>query len=286
MSQTVNNHAALAQQLGITPLLFQAVRTQIAPPGCPDDAIALYFYRCKALGADPLGRLLYIAHRRERKGKNDWEDRWPIETTIDGFRAIGESTGQYDGQDAPVYEYDADGNVYSATVTIYRKDITHNISATAFFSEYCQTKDGIPTFMWLKMPRNQLAKCAEALAWRKAFPKQLNGIYIDTEMEQGNSDFTPIAATPAQPANKEKSPREAPKAKPISKPQLTLIRKRTNTWGEDKDGAFEALMKEDDVRTAVRAASDGTTENLLELSITQATRFIDDFILREQSNAA
>jgi phage recombination protein Bet len=194
---------ALAQLLGITPLMLTAVRTQIAPSGCPDEVIALYFHRCKNIGADPFGRQLYIAHRRQ-KLNDAWEDRWMIETTIDGLRSIGESTNQYDGQDAPVYEYDNDGRLVSATVTIFRKDISRGITATAFFSEYVQLINGSPSFMWTKMPHNQLAKCAEALAYRKAFPRQLGGVYTDVEMEQaGDSvipNVTPATGNNGQPA--------------------------------------------------------------------------------------
>jgi len=130
-------------------------------------------------------------------GRDRWVDKWTCQVSIDGLRAKAEETGQYDGQDEP--EFSRDNNELVARVRVYRKGIARPFVGVAFWSEFVQTtRKGDPVRMWEQMPRHMLAKSAEALGLRKAFPEELAGLYTSDEMGQA-SNGTTIEDPPAPP---------------------------------------------------------------------------------------
>jgi hypothetical protein len=59
-------------------------------------------------------------------------------------------------------------------------------------------KDGSPTKFWADMPHVMIAKCAEAIAMRKAFPEDMGGLYVDEEMQQAdNAPRNGLAQSPS-----------------------------------------------------------------------------------------
>jgi hypothetical protein len=83
----------------------------------------------------------------------------------------------------------------AAKVTVLRNGAPY--SAVALFSEYAQTtKDGNLTQMWRDKGALMIAKCAEALALRKAFPQDLSGIYTAEEMAQADNSTQWTSAAP------------------------------------------------------------------------------------------
>jgi phage recombination protein Bet len=153
--------------------------------GASDDELKLFLYQAEKSQLDPLARQIYCIKRWDSaSGK----EVMSIMTGIDGFRLVASRTGHYrPDEEPPRYAYDDKGTLYSATVRVfwYHDDTKawYPVTVTAFFTEYVQTrKDGQANSMWRKMPHNQLAKCAEALAIRKICPMELSNIYSFEEM--------------------------------------------------------------------------------------------------------
>jgi phage recombination protein Bet len=154
-------------------LLRRTITAQLS-----DDEHALFLAACERSGLDPFARQIYAMRRG---------NRLVIEATIDGLRISAERTGKYSGQLGP--EWCGPDGVWrdiwtsetvptAARVGIKRSDFTEPLWGKALYSEYVQETD-----FWRDMPTLMVAKVAEALAFRKAFPQQFSGLYTPEETQ-------------------------------------------------------------------------------------------------------
>lgn len=164
-----------------------------------DDEMGMFIEVCKRTGLDPFRRQIYAVKRRDNKLGMDVVTH---QTSIDGFRTIAVRSGKYEGTLGPFW-CAQDGKwvdawlsrekPFAARVGIHRAGCKEPIWAVARYEAYSQ-----PTQFWDRMGDNMIAKCAEALALRKAFPEDdssgLSGLYTEDEMEQADAPVIPELA--------------------------------------------------------------------------------------------
>lgn len=165
----------------------RAALAQIGVDRAGPGDLAVFMHVSQRTGLDPFSRQIYFI---QRGGK------WTIQTGIDGFRVIASRNHEYGGQVGP--QWCGEDGVWrdfwfgnkppvAARVGIVRHGWTEPVWGIALHAEFTAGNS-----MWKDKPAHMTAKCAEALALRKAFPHDLAGLVTDDEM--GRADRRPAAA--------------------------------------------------------------------------------------------
>lgn len=180
--------ALTADQVEWTPVQ-RAALVHLGIDKAPASDQAVFRHVAQRTGLDPFAKQIWMIPRG---------NKWTIQTAIDGFRLIADRRPEYRGQTEP--EWCGDDGVWQAAwfsvkppaaarVGVVRADWERPIYGVAMYREYNQGNS-----MWKDKPAHMLAKVAEALALRKAFPNDLSGLYTDDEAG-GRGDRRPARVT-------------------------------------------------------------------------------------------
>jgi phage recombination protein Bet len=218
--QAVATYAAGRSEIALRPDQTEWTSAQVAAlrqlgiEDATEGDLQVFFHVCQSSGLDPFRKQIYMIGRKtkvkywdesQRRQVEDWVMKFTIQTGIDGFRRNGREAAKREGAairvDGPYWQ-GADGGGWqdvwlsnqppaAAKFVIFRDGEAH--TGIAMYREFVQTIPGgnSPNSMWAKMPANQLAKCAEAQAWRRAYPDDFSGMQLEDAAQIIDPDGRP-----------------------------------------------------------------------------------------------
>lgn len=204
----------------------KAALVQLGVDGASDADLDIFFHQAVRTGLDPFARQIYMIGRRSKDYRTgESVTKQTVQTGIDGFRLIARRAADKrqetlsmddtlwadpNGHWHDLWIWDTPPTAAKVTVQVGEA----HFSAVAATREYMPTdKNGNPKGQWRNMPAVMIAKCAEALALRKAFPMDLSGVYAGEEMQQADA---PVEAAevphvrPQEVAAPDPAPQQAP----------------------------------------------------------------------------
>ena len=218
---------------------IDTLRAQLAP-GASIPELQHFARVCAALDLSPFaGQIVLVGRRDKRLNRVVFRPQ----VTVAGRRARAERTGLLDGISDPEWcgprQYgpageklpllwediwtDEENYPYAARVFVFRKDQGRPSNGTAKWAEFAQYDDAEQTRLgrfWKRMPSFMLAKTAESIALRRAFPDDAS-YRIAPGVAGASEEYAPVAeATAAElnsgPATDGIGPERGDRSSPLS----------------------------------------------------------------------
>lgn len=193
-----------------------ATLRQIGVENASDGDLEVFFHQVKRTGLDPFAKQIYMISRTQWNSRTRQEEaKQTIQTGIDGFRLIArraaDSAGDvlsfedtlWCGPDGKWVDVWVSPQPPAAAKVVVVRGHGQRYPAVATLAEYAgwtgKGNERRLTRMWQEKAALMLAKCAEALALRRAFPQDLSGLYTADEMG-ASQDARPdvVAVQPEQ----------------------------------------------------------------------------------------
>jgi phage recombination protein Bet len=241
----------------------------IGAAGAPRPVLEAFLLAVRRTGLDPIAKQIYCI---QLSGK------WTVVVGIDGFRLTAQRSGEYAGQEHPQWTdgklvdrpmlvngevvRHADGTIvmnqdynwydvwtpelgehpFAARVMVHRKGFDHPTVGIATWDAYAKPYTGDKDYknQWDINGPNQLAKCAEALALRKAYPMELSGLYTSEEI--GEVESRVVDATEDGEDEWERDARQCGSVNQIN--ALYGLMKEKEQWTPRRDAVFRARKAE------------------------------------------
>ena len=239
-------HPAVGERFGIERSDWRALVEAVFPAAKTSEGVILALSYCKARNLDPFKRVVHVVPIWDKVKRGYVETVWP---GIGEARTTAMRTKQFAGCDDTKFGPDIDRSWTMAgddddrggkserqvtitfpewaQVTVYRKMGEERWAVPGprvYWMETYATRGRtlVPNDMWIKRPRGQLEKCAEAAALRRAFPEELGDEATADEMGDYSGPVIDQDGNPAGTVDKAAEPaREEPKVATPSKPAHT-----------------------------------------------------------------
>lgn len=236
----------------------------IIPKGCPSHIVGLFGEMCSRQGVDPFSQIMHIVpYNSYNKQSKTWEKTYTIITGIHVLEQRAESTGAYAGEDEvrfddnltpyqAVKRFKKTGEYPStATAKVYKLVQGQRVpyTGTVVWDEFAQVstrRDSLGELSgnWKSKPFFMFEKCARATALRRAFPKQLEGLFTSDEIGAYGENLATVSDIKTYEESREEM---------ISRAKSLIKACKT---GSDFNNLFEANPDFEEVPEIVQALQD------------------------------